>query len=62
MAKSELAMAIEQLCDEKNIPYDSVIESIEAALSVAYRKESGNKMLNVRTEFNPDDGTSQFFD
>ncbi|MFH1426498.1 MAG: transcription termination factor NusA [Candidatus Kerfeldbacteria bacterium] len=62
MAKSELNLAIEQLCDEKNIPYESVIESIEAALAVAYRKESGNKMLNVRVEFNTDDGTSRFFD
>jgi N utilization substance protein A len=62
MAKSELAIAIEQLCEEKNIPYEAVIESIEAALSVAYRKETGNKMLNVRTEFNPDDGSSRFFD
>ncbi len=62
MAKSELAVAIEQLCEEKNIPYESVIESIEAALAVAYRKESGNKMLNVRAEFNPEDGTQQFFD
>lgn len=62
MPKSELIAAIEQLCDEKNIPYESVIESIEAALAVAYRKETGNKMLNVRAEFNPDDGTSQFYD
>ncbi|PIW36521.1 MAG: transcription termination/antitermination protein NusA [Candidatus Kerfeldbacteria bacterium CG15_BIG_FIL_POST_REV_8_21_14_020_45_12] len=62
MAKSDLAQAIEQLCEEKNIPYEAVIDSIEAALAVAYRKESGNKMLNVRAEFNPDDGASQFFD
>ncbi len=62
MSKSELISAIEQVCDEKNIPFDSVIDSIEAALAVAYRKESGNKMLNVRAEFNPEDGSAQFFD
>lgn len=62
MSKSDLAVAIEQVCDEKNIPYDSVIESIESALAVAYRKEVGNKMLNVRAEFNPEDGSSQFYD
>lgn len=55
-------MAIEQVCDEKNIPFDSVIEAIEAALAVAYRKEFGNKMLNCRVEFNPDDGSSLIFD
>lgn len=62
MAKSELALAIEQVCDEKNIPYESVIESIESALAVAYRKETGRKMLNVRAEFNPDDGSATFYD
>lgn len=62
MAKSELALAIEQVCDEKNIPYESVIESIESALAVAYRKETGRKMLNARAEFNPEDGTAAFFD
>lgn len=62
MAKSELALAIEQVCDEKNIAYESVIESIESALAVAYRKETGRKMLNVRAEFNPEDGTATFYD
>lgn len=62
MSKSELIAAVEQVCDEKNIPFDSVIESIEAALAVAYRKESGNKMLNVRAEFNVEDGSADFFD
>ncbi len=62
MPKSELALAIEQVCDEKNIPYESVIESIEAALAVAYRKEFGNKLLNCRVEFNPDDGSTRIFD
>ncbi len=55
-------MAIEQVCDEKNIPFDSVVEAIEAALAVAYRKEFGNKMLNCRVEFNPDDASSRIFD
>ncbi len=62
MSKSELIAAVEQVCDEKNIPFDSVIESIEAALAVAYRKESGDKMLNVRAEFNVEDGSADFFD
>lgn len=55
-------MAIEQVCDEKNIPFDSVVEAIEAALAVAYRKEFGNKMLNCRAEFNAEDGSSRLFD
>lgn len=62
MAKSELILAIEQVCDEKNIPFDSVIDSIEAALAVAYRKEFGNKNLNCRVEFNPEDASMEIFD
>lgn len=62
MPKSELILAIEQICDEKNIPYESVVDSIEAALAVAYRKEYGNKLLNCRVEFNPEDGSSRIFD
>lgn len=62
MAKNELVAAIEQVCDEKNISFDAVIDSIEAALAVAYRKEFGNKMLNCKAEFNVEDGTSRVFD
>lgn len=62
MAKSELIGAIEQVCEEKNIPFDSVVEAIEAALAVAYRKEFGNKLLNCKVEFNPEDASSRIYD
>lgn len=62
MATSPLKQAIEEICQEKNIPYDSVIETIEAALAVAFRKDFGEKNQNIVTEFNPEDGTSRVFD
>ena len=62
MAKNEIIAAIETLCDEKNISFDSVVDSIEAALAVAYRKEFGHKNMNCKAEFNPEDGTSRVFD
>lgn len=62
MAQSALKQAIEEICAEKNIPYDSVIETIEAALAVAYRKDFGQPNENVEVEFNVDDGTSRVFD
>lgn len=62
MAQSALKQAIEEICAEKNIPYDSVIETIEAALAVAYRKDFGEPNENVLVEFNVDDGTSKVFD
>jgi len=62
MAQSALKQAIEEICAEKNIPFDSVIETIEAALAVAYRKDFGQPNENVVVEFNVDDGTSKVFD
>lgn len=62
MAQSPLKAAIQQITEEKNIPYESVIETIEAALAVAYRKDFGEKNENVIVTFNADDGTSRVFD
>ncbi len=62
MAQSPLKAAIQQITEEKNIPYESVIDTIEAALAVAYRKDFGEKNQNVKVEFSADDGTSRVFD
>ncbi len=59
---SPLKQAIEEICQEKNIPYESVIETIEAALAVAYRKDFGEKNQNIEVNFDPEDGTSRVFD
>lgn len=62
MAQSALKQAIEEICAEKNIPYQSVIETIEAALAVAYRKDFGQPNENTVATFDVDDGTSRVFD
>jgi N utilization substance protein A len=62
MANSAIAQAIKQICEEKNIPESSVIETIEAALAVAYRKDFGEKNQNIRVEFSVADGSSRVFD
>lgn len=54
--QSQFLAAINQICDEKNIPKDRVIETIKAALRAAYRKDWGNKEQNVDVELN-DSGT-----
>lgn len=59
---SELSQAIGQVCDEKNIPVESVIESIESALAAAFRKDFGNKLQNLEVEFDIETGTSKVFD
>lgn len=58
---SQISQAIKQICDEKNISYESVIQTIEAALAAAYRKDFGNKNQNIQAEFDPEkyDGVTQ---
>jgi len=58
----QIKQAIEQICEEKNIPYDSVIETIEAALAAAYRKDFGEKNQNVKAEFDVENADVKVFD
>ena len=58
----QIKQAIEQICEEKNIPYDSVIETIEAALAAAYRKDFGEKNQNVKAEFDVATANVKVFD
>jgi transcription termination/antitermination protein NusA len=48
--QSQFIAAINQLCDEKNIPREHVIETIKAALRAAYRKDYGNKEQNIEVD------------
>jgi N utilization substance protein A len=59
---SEIEKAIRQICEEKNIPYELVIGTIEAALAAAYRKDFGEKDQNVKVEFIPETGGSRVYD
>lgn len=43
--------AIHQICDEKNISFDRVMETIKSALATAYRKDFGNKEEEVEIIF-----------
>ena len=60
--KSDIKRAIEQICEEKNISYDAVIETTEAALAAAYRKDFGEKNQNIKAEFEPETGNLKVFD
>lgn len=48
--------AIAQICEEKNISKEVVLETIEAALAAAYKKDFGSKEQEVRVEIDPDGG------
>lgn len=51
---SEITKAIQVICDEKGLEYEAVLESIEAALAAAYRKDFGNRQQNIKIKFNPE--------
>jgi len=54
--------AIQQICDEKGLKKELVIETIEAALAAAFRKDFGNKEQNIKVQFNPETGGARVFD
>jgi hypothetical protein len=47
---SEITKAIQAICDEKNLEYDAVLESIEAALAALESEGAGSaaEMEQVR--------------
>lgn len=62
MPQSPIEAAISQICQEKNLSEESVLQTIEAALAAAFRKDFGNKMQNILAEFNPKTGGVKVFD
>ena len=57
-----IASAIKQICDDRGIPQEQVIEALEAALAAAYRKDFGEKNQNINVEFDLKTGGSRIFD
>lgn len=59
---SDITNAMKQICEEKNLSYEAVMETIESALAAAYRKDFGEKNQNIKVEFDPETGKSKVFD
>jgi len=59
---SPIVQAIQQICEEKNIPYEVVLETVESALAAAFRKDFGNKNQNLKVEFDPETTKTRVFD
>lgn len=57
----DFGSAITQICEEKGISKERVIETIEAALAAAYKKDYGKKGQNIRAAFNERGGETKFF-
>ncbi|MFA6790472.1 MAG: transcription termination factor NusA, partial [Parcubacteria group bacterium] len=58
---AEFNSAISQICDEKGIDKEKVIETVEAALAAAYKKDYGKKSQNIRAELEQVSGKIDFY-
>jgi N utilization substance protein A len=56
MAISPFAAAINQLADERGLPRETIVESIEAAVAAAYRKEYGQAEEELRCKLDEESG------
>ncbi len=57
----EFGSAIMQIAEEKGISKEMVIETIEAALSAAYKKDYGKRGQRIRAQFSEVLGGAKFF-
>jgi N utilization substance protein A len=61
MAISKFSAAINQICDEKGLSKETVLEIIENALAAAYRKDYGQREQEVEVKFNEETGEASVF-
>jgi transcription termination/antitermination protein NusA len=59
---SPIEQAIRQICEEKGLSYESVVDTIQSALAAAYRKDFGDKYHNLEAEFDPETSGVKIFD
>jgi len=48
--RASFIAAINQICSEKNVSPEQVIEAVKQAIATAYRKDYGNKEMEIRVE------------
>src|SRR3990167_7539315 len=48
--RASFLAAINQICAEKNVKADQVIEAVKQAIATAYRKDYGNKEQEIRVD------------
>lgn len=61
MATSPFLAAINQIADEKGLDTGIILETVEAALAAAYRKDYGNPHQIIRAELNPETMETKMF-
>ncbi len=57
----EFSIALGQIAEEKGISRERVLETVEAALAAAYKKDYGKRGQHIRAEFDDASGHAKFF-
>ncbi|MBT5338776.1 transcription termination/antitermination protein NusA [Candidatus Falkowbacteria bacterium] len=57
-----IKQVIKQICAEKGLSEDSVLETINSALAAAFRKDFGDKTQNIQAEFDASTAQAKIFD
>ncbi len=52
----EFLSAIKQIAEEKGIPLEKIIETIQLAIAAAYKREYGERSQIIRCQLNPENG------
>lgn len=55
----QMTTAIRAIAEEKNLPEDTVLEAVEAAIAAAWRRDNGTRDMNVTAVLNEEDGTAK---
>jgi N utilization substance protein A len=61
MELKEFKLAISQIAEERGIPQEKVLETIEAAIAAAYKKEYGKKGQLIRAKLDFESGKVKFW-
>ncbi len=57
----QFLIAINQIADDKGIPKEKIIETIEVAIAAAYKKDYGTKSQIIRSKLDPETGKIEVF-
>jgi len=60
-SRNPFVTAIEELCEEKGLNKETIIETIEAALAAAYRKDYGKPKQIIKAKFDLESGEADMF-
>ena len=57
----QMVAMVDIVAEEKNLPKEVVIDVIEQAIAAAWRKDNGDKDMNVRCELDLNTGEANVF-